>query len=152
MKKLIKLLVLIGAGAYVAQRLKSSTKTSSKPVHMQDPKINTHVRATTQATELSDALVQSFNIQVMAVMSTYPSDKHVDLVHRIIFTDFAQMHAFTQKYPHLKIEDDMDQLLLIIREPITTDAQVALDAIVVMAQAAHEHKAIYQTFNIENLR
>jgi hypothetical protein len=152
MKKWIQLLVLVGAGAYVAKRLNSKPKVQFKPVAMQDPKVQTKVQANTLDTELSDALVQSFHIQVMALMSTYPSGKQIDLVHRISFKDFTQLHAFSQSYAHLNIEDDMDQLMVMIKEEINTDAQMALEAIVKMAQAAHDHQATYQTFNLENLR
>jgi hypothetical protein len=152
MKRWIKLLVVIGAGAYLVKRLKPKTKLSSSSVMMQDPVFKHQSLTHASNTNLSDTLVQSFKVQVKAVMSAYPSDKTVDVIHRVSFSDFNALHRFIQVHAQLQPEDDVELLEVILCESTSSDAQTVLDAIVAMAQSAQEHQATYLSFSIENLR
>ena len=152
MKRWIKLLVVIGAGAYLAKRLKPKSKLTSSSVTMQDRSVEKQDLHTTFQNDLSETLIHSFEVQIKALMSTYPSDKTIDLIHRISFNNFEGLHRFIQTHSHLLPEDDVERLEVILIEPMSTHAQTVLDAVVRMAQSAHEHQGTYLNFNVENLR
>ncbi len=155
MKKRLALLTVLAAGAVAYNALKKQKKpikaeTKETEKLLETPKVE--LPKLPDSSQLSDTVLESYRVQCQVMMDGYPDEMKIDLIHHIDVSDSAKAIDLADKLKAMgyEVDDQIESLSIKVIECIDTDAQIAFDAVVKLAEIALNEDVMYQGWILEN--